>query len=107
MVLRSSIEVEYKALTDTVAKLTWLQALLNELGINSSLTPILWCDNLGFITTAPIAVAGDILCNLSWHAASKIQDALVMRNIDYLRSLIDYMELQLDLKALGSGIVQT
>ncbi|GJU05573.1 integrase [Tanacetum coccineum] len=27
--------------------LIWLQALLNELGIRSSSTPILWCDNLG------------------------------------------------------------
>nr|GEX21080.1 hypothetical protein [Tanacetum cinerariifolium] len=35
-------EAEYKALADTVAELTWLQALLNELGIRSSSTPILW-----------------------------------------------------------------
>ncbi|GKC09624.1 gag/pol polyprotein, partial [Tanacetum coccineum] len=32
-VSRSSIEVECKALADTVAELTWLQTLLNELGI--------------------------------------------------------------------------
>ncbi|GJZ29624.1 gag/pol polyprotein [Tanacetum coccineum] len=47
MVSRSSIEAEYKALADTVAELTWLQALLNELGIRSSSNPILWSDNLG------------------------------------------------------------
>nr|GEX29541.1 hypothetical protein [Tanacetum cinerariifolium] len=35
-------EAEYKALADTVAELTWLQALLNELGIRSSSTPILF-----------------------------------------------------------------
>nr|GEW59026.1 putative reverse transcriptase domain-containing protein [Tanacetum cinerariifolium] len=46
---RSSIEAEYKALADTVAELTWLQALLNEIGIDLSSTPILWCDNLGVI----------------------------------------------------------
>ncbi|GKE99657.1 gag/pol polyprotein [Tanacetum coccineum] len=40
-------EAEYKALADTIAELTWLQALLHELGIRSSSTPILWCDNLG------------------------------------------------------------
>ncbi|GJQ94816.1 retrovirus-related pol polyprotein from transposon TNT 1-94 [Tanacetum coccineum] len=35
-------EAEYKALADTVAELTWLQALLHELGIRSSLTHMLW-----------------------------------------------------------------
>ncbi|GKD55801.1 integrase, partial [Tanacetum coccineum] len=55
-VSRSSTETEYKALADTVAKLTWLQALLNELGIRSSLTPILWCNNLGatYLSINPI-----------------------------------------------------
>ncbi|GJW02678.1 retrovirus-related pol polyprotein from transposon TNT 1-94 [Tanacetum coccineum] len=39
-----------------VAKLTWLQALLHELGIRSSSSPILWCDNLGatYLSTNPI-----------------------------------------------------
>ncbi|GJZ92900.1 retrovirus-related pol polyprotein from transposon TNT 1-94 [Tanacetum coccineum] len=46
-VSRSSTEAEYKAFADTVVELTWLQALLNELGIHSSSTLILWCDNLG------------------------------------------------------------
>nr|GEX68822.1 hypothetical protein [Tanacetum cinerariifolium] len=41
------IDAEYKDLADIVVELTWLQALLNELGICSSSTPILWCDNLG------------------------------------------------------------
>nr|GEU67155.1 hypothetical protein [Tanacetum cinerariifolium] len=41
---------EYKALADAVAELTWLQALLHALGIRSSLTPILWCDNLDIFT---------------------------------------------------------
>nr|GEU38090.1 nucleotide-binding, alpha-beta plait [Tanacetum cinerariifolium] len=40
-------EAEYMALADTVVELTWLQVLLNELGIRSSSTHILWCDNLG------------------------------------------------------------
>ncbi|GJU41602.1 retrovirus-related pol polyprotein from transposon TNT 1-94 [Tanacetum coccineum] len=40
-VSRSFTEAEYKALADTVAEHTWLQALLNELRIRSSSTPIL------------------------------------------------------------------
>ncbi|GKD46017.1 integrase [Tanacetum coccineum] len=53
---RSSIEAEYKALADTVAELTSLQALLHELGIRSSSTPILWCDNLcaTYLSAKPI-----------------------------------------------------
>nr|GEX11653.1 retrovirus-related Pol polyprotein from transposon TNT 1-94 [Tanacetum cinerariifolium] len=49
-------KAEYKALADTVDELAWLQALLNELGIHSSLTPILWCDNLGatYLSANPI-----------------------------------------------------
>ncbi|GKE18236.1 gag/pol polyprotein [Tanacetum coccineum] len=55
-VSRSSIEAEYKALADTVAELTWLQTLLKKLGIRSSSTPILWCDNLGatYLSANPI-----------------------------------------------------
>lgn len=46
-VSRSSTESEYKALADTAAELTWLQALLGELGVKLSVPPTLWCDNLG------------------------------------------------------------
>nr|GEY84358.1 hypothetical protein [Tanacetum cinerariifolium] len=42
-------EAEYKDLADIVVELTWLQDLLNELGICSSLTSILWCDNLAIL----------------------------------------------------------
>ncbi|GJS25857.1 gag/pol polyprotein [Tanacetum coccineum] len=53
-------DAEYKALADTVVELTWLQALLNELGIRSSSTPVLWCDNLGatYLSANPIFYAG-------------------------------------------------
>ncbi|GJR77489.1 gag/pol polyprotein [Tanacetum coccineum] len=52
----SSTKAEYKALTDSVVELTWLLALLNEIGIRSSSTPILWCDNLGatYLSANPI-----------------------------------------------------
>lgn len=39
-VSRSSTESEYKALADTVAELTWLQALLRELGICAPSAPM-------------------------------------------------------------------
>nr|GEZ39497.1 Gag/Pol polyprotein [Tanacetum cinerariifolium] len=61
-VLRSSAKAEYKVLADTIAELTWLQALLNELGIRSSSTPILWCDNLGVTYMS---------ANLIFHARTK------------------------------------
>ncbi|GJW49721.1 putative RNA-directed DNA polymerase [Tanacetum coccineum] len=58
-VSRSFTEAEYKAIADTVAELTRLQALLHELGIRSSSTPILWCDNLGatYLSANPIFYA--------------------------------------------------
>ncbi|GJU34419.1 putative RNA-directed DNA polymerase [Tanacetum coccineum] len=69
MVSRSSTEAEYKALADTVAELTWLQALLYELGIRSSSTPILWCDNLGatYLSANPIFRAHTKHVEINYH----------------------------------------
>jgi hypothetical protein len=47
IVSRSSIGAEYRAIVDTTTELTWLSALLNELGISQSQSPTLWCDNIG------------------------------------------------------------
>ncbi|GKA35263.1 putative RNA-directed DNA polymerase [Tanacetum coccineum] len=68
-VSRSSTEAEYKALADTVAELTWLQALLNKLGIRSSSTPILWCDNLGatYLSANPIFHARTKHVEIDYH----------------------------------------
>ncbi|GJV71329.1 gag/pol polyprotein [Tanacetum coccineum] len=65
----SSTESKYKALADTVAELTWLQALLNELGICSSLTHILWCDNLGatYLSANPIFHARTKHVEIDYH----------------------------------------
>ncbi|GKE16841.1 gag/pol polyprotein, partial [Tanacetum coccineum] len=68
-VSRSSTEAEYKALVDAVAELTWLQALLNELGIRSSSTPTLWCDNLGatYLSANPIFHARTKHVEIDYH----------------------------------------
>ncbi|GJW50351.1 ribonuclease H-like domain-containing protein [Tanacetum coccineum] len=62
-------EAEYKALADTVAEFTWLQALLNELGIRSSSTLILWCDNLGetYLSANPIFRARTKHVEIDYH----------------------------------------
>nr|GEX44203.1 hypothetical protein [Tanacetum cinerariifolium] len=68
-VLCSSAEAEYKVLVDTIAELTWLQALLNELGICSSSTPILCCDNLGvtYMSANPIFHARTKHMEIDYH----------------------------------------
>jgi hypothetical protein len=52
IVLRSSTEVEYRAMTITAIELSWLQMLLKKLHISLHDPPILWCDNIGAITLA-------------------------------------------------------
>lgn len=54
-------------------------------------------------TTTPIAVAGDLMSKPTWYAASRIHNALKRMDNDYLRSALDYLELQPDLKALVRG----
>nr|QQH14913.1 shikimate O-hydroxycinnamoyltransferase isoform 1 [Cirsium japonicum] len=54
-------------------------------------------------TTTPLAVAGELQNRPTWYAASKIHDALKKMNNDYLKSALDYLELQPDLKALVRG----
>jgi shikimate O-hydroxycinnamoyltransferase len=54
-------------------------------------------------TTTPIAVAGDLMSKPTWYAASRIHNALLQMDNDYLRSALDYLELQPDLKALVRG----
>ncbi|KAJ0571045.1 putative quinate O-hydroxycinnamoyltransferase [Helianthus annuus] len=57
--------------------------------------------NVVFTTTA-IATAGEIQLKPTWQAASKIHNALVTMNNDYLRSAVDYLEQHLDQKPMVS-----
>ncbi|PSS07565.1 Shikimate O-hydroxycinnamoyltransferase [Actinidia chinensis var. chinensis] len=54
-------------------------------------------------TATPMAVSGDLQSKPTWYAASRIHDALVRMDNDYLRSALDYLELQPNLKALVRG----
>lgn len=54
-------------------------------------------------TATPVAVSGDLESKPVWFAASKIHDALARMDNEYLRSALDYLELQPDLKALVRG----
>ncbi|XP_014516753.1 shikimate O-hydroxycinnamoyltransferase isoform X1 [Vigna radiata var. radiata] len=54
-------------------------------------------------TTTPIALAGDLISKPTWYAASRIHNALLRMDNEYLRSALDYLELQPDLKALVRG----
>ncbi|KAL1554100.1 shikimate O-hydroxycinnamoyltransferase [Salvia divinorum] len=54
-------------------------------------------------TATPMAVAGELESKPVWYGASKIHDALARMDNEYLRSALDYLELQPDLKALVRG----
>uniref|UniRef100_A0A2N9H6G6 Reverse transcriptase Ty1/copia-type domain-containing protein n=1 Tax=Fagus sylvatica TaxID=28930 RepID=A0A2N9H6G6_FAGSY len=52
VVARSSIEAEYRALTDTTSELLWLQWLLQDLGVSTSSATPIYCDNRSAIQIA-------------------------------------------------------
>ncbi|GER54111.1 HXXXD-type acyl-transferase family protein [Striga asiatica] len=54
-------------------------------------------------TATPLAASGELESRPVWHAASKIHDALARMDDQYLRSALDYLELQPDLRALVRG----
>ncbi|CAN6701669.1 unnamed protein product [Malus baccata var. baccata] len=49
---RSSTEAEYRAMATTTAEVVWLQQLLKDFHISSSLSPILHCDNISAMALA-------------------------------------------------------
>ncbi|XP_057967653.1 shikimate O-hydroxycinnamoyltransferase [Malania oleifera] len=54
-------------------------------------------------TATPMAAAGDLLSKPPWFAAGRIHEVLVRMDNEYLRSALDYLELQPDLSALVRG----
>ncbi|XP_031131676.1 uncharacterized protein LOC116033060 [Ipomoea triloba] len=82
-VARSSIEVEYKALADVCAEVTWVLSLLREFRITDVSVPKLWCDNLG---------ATYMCANPIFHARTKHVE------IDYhfVRDKVDSGEIQVN-----------
>lgn len=50
-----------------------------------------------------IAIAGDLRSKPTWFAASKVHDAVVRMDNDYLRSTLDFFEVQPDLSVLLRG----
>ena len=81
MVARSSTESEYRALANCAAEVTWLQSLLKELCFQSSLAPVIWCDNIG---------AGCLAANPVFHARTKhieidvhfVRDKVMRKELD-------------------------
>jgi EAL domain-containing protein (putative c-di-GMP-specific phosphodiesterase class I) len=56
MVSRSSIEAEYKIITNVAAEIMWIQTLLDELDIPHPTTASIWCDNFGatYLSVNPV-----------------------------------------------------
>ena len=68
-VSRSSTEAEYKALANATAEIIWVQAILNELAILQTETPLLWCDNLGatYLSANPVFYARTKHIEIDFH----------------------------------------
>jgi hypothetical protein len=88
MVSRSSIEAEYKAITNVTSEVMWIQTLLYEIGISTPKQARLGCDNL---------VAKYLASNLVFHERVKHIE------IDYhfVRERVARVLLQVDFMPIG------
>lgn len=52
----SSTEAEYRALTEAAAEVKWVYSLMFEIGVQSTATPVLYCDNIGatYLSVNPV-----------------------------------------------------
>nr|KYP45054.1 Copia protein [Cajanus cajan] len=68
-VFHSSIEVEYRAMTNTTTELTWLTFILKDLHISLASPPILYCDNISALhmTINPVFHARSRHIELDYH----------------------------------------
>ncbi|KAK1269217.1 Shikimate O-hydroxycinnamoyltransferase [Acorus gramineus] len=57
----------------------------------------------GIFTATPIATSGELVCVPVTTTARKVHDALVRMDDEYLRSALDYLEIQPDLSKLVRG----
>ncbi|KAG7593481.1 Reverse transcriptase RNA-dependent DNA polymerase [Arabidopsis thaliana x Arabidopsis arenosa] len=55
-VARSSTEAEYRTLSDTAAEMSWITAVLKQIGLPQEKTPEVYCDNLAavFLSANPV-----------------------------------------------------
>ncbi|KAG7539479.1 Ribonuclease H-like superfamily [Arabidopsis suecica] len=73
-VARSSTEAEYRTLSDTAAELSWISALLKEIGLPQEKTPEIYCDNLSAVYLS----ANPVLHTRSKHFATHFHYAREM-----------------------------
>jgi len=80
-VSRSSIESEYKTITNASAELVWIQTLLGELGIISPRPLVLRCDNIGatYLTANPLYHARTNHIEIDYHF---VRDMVAKKTLD-------------------------
>jgi hypothetical protein len=94
-VARSSTEAKYKALANTAAEIKWLQSLFQVLGLVLSISPLLWCDNIGatYLSSNPIFHARTKHIEIDFHLVRDMVAAkqLNVRFISSIDQLVDVL----------------
>ncbi|KAH9762149.1 retrovirus-related pol polyprotein from transposon RE2 [Citrus sinensis] len=81
IVVKSSTESEYRALSSASSETSWLESLFSELNIVKLPTPVLWCDNQS---------AGELAKNHVFHSRSKH----IELDIHYIRDKVLQKQLE-------------